>query len=83
MLRSKVLVCLRICHSKGWVFIIVPTVIGSGPCEDDFKLPEAMAKHENEAAAAVHVKLELEQDRGALKCLMLLCFYPVASVNTL
>ena len=42
-----------------------------------------MAKRENEAAAAVHVKLELEQDRGALKSPMLLCCYPVASVNTL
>ena len=64
-------------------FILVPTVMGSWPCEDGFKLAEAMAKRENEAAAAVHVKLELEQDRGALKCPMLLCYYPVASVNTL
>ena len=42
-----------------------------------------MAKRENEAAAAVHVKLELEQDRGALKSPVLLCCYPVASANTL
>ena len=41
-----------------------------------------MAKRENEAAAAVHVKLELEQDRGALKSPMLLCCCPVVSVST-
>ena len=56
---------LWICSNLSKAFTIrVPTLICSGPCEDDFKLAEAMAKRENEAAEAVHVKLELGQDRG-------------------